>query len=76
MSLINIIEQSIKNLNSLPASVQKNMTEIRRLDIICQKMNFEAQTKVRGLIASWKLISKENRKKSYDLLRVIFTMYT
>lgn len=70
MSLINIIEQSIKNLNSLPASVQKNMSEIRKLDITCQKMNIKAQTKLRELITSWKTITKENRKKSYELLRV------
>lgn len=70
MSIGNIIEQSIKNLDTLPATVRTNMMEIRRLDAMCQKMTLETQTKVRQLIDSWKSINKEARKKSFNALKV------
>lgn len=67
---MNLVEHLMKNLSLLPGSVQKNMDEIRKLDIACQKLNIELQIKIRSLISSWKTLSKEDRKSSYDTLRV------
>uniref|UniRef100_A0A915DI52 Inhibitor of growth protein n=1 Tax=Ditylenchus dipsaci TaxID=166011 RepID=A0A915DI52_9BILA len=50
-------------------TVKKNMLEIRQLDAHCQKLNHDAQIKVRQLISSWKNISKDARKKSFEALK-------
>jgi len=59
----------MKNLDALPETVRKNMLEIRQLDAHCQKLNHDAQIKVRQLISSWKNISKDARKKSFEALK-------
>lgn len=70
MSLANALEQYTKNLDSLSDTVCKNMFEIRSLDSNCQKLIFEAQTKCRQLISTWRSTNKDIKKKCFETIKV------
>jgi len=69
---LSVLDEYLKNIDEVPATVRNNLLKLRHLDSICQTKLNEAQTKVNTLINSWKTLGKSSKRKNYEAIEKLF----